>query len=168
MMNEVIIDQHTPSKPLRRQRLRVSNACQVCRLRKIKCDGARPGISFFHCFVYLQSSCIRLTQTVKNAPDARREVRHVFMAILSVPLRSRQRVNPVDKHHQFTSLFLSWPLRHPHSRVHQHQCPERSPWLIQHPGLTMWTMIERESLTWSKTGHTVPHMGGLPARLPLP
>ncbi|KAL2834366.1 hypothetical protein BDW59DRAFT_137767 [Aspergillus cavernicola] len=37
-----MIDQHAPSKPLRRQRLRVSNACQVCRLRKIKCDGARP------------------------------------------------------------------------------------------------------------------------------
>ncbi|OQD72177.1 hypothetical protein PENPOL_c001G07721 [Penicillium polonicum] len=35
-------EQDTPSKPLRRQRLRVSNACQVCRLRKIKCDGVRP------------------------------------------------------------------------------------------------------------------------------
>ncbi|KAI8689372.1 hypothetical protein NCS56_00200600 [Fusarium sp. Ph1] len=29
-------------KPLRRQRLKVSNACQVCRLRKVKCDGGLP------------------------------------------------------------------------------------------------------------------------------
>ncbi|RYP65999.1 hypothetical protein DL769_006165 [Monosporascus sp. CRB-8-3] len=29
-------------KPLRRQRLRISNACQACRLRKVKCDGGCP------------------------------------------------------------------------------------------------------------------------------
>ncbi|KAL3473776.1 hypothetical protein BJX99DRAFT_233032 [Aspergillus californicus] len=37
-----MIAQHVPSKPLRRPRLRVSNACQPCRLRKAKCDGAHP------------------------------------------------------------------------------------------------------------------------------
>ncbi|EAW06502.1 putative transcription factor [Aspergillus clavatus NRRL 1] len=29
-------------KPLRRQRLRITTACETCRLRKVKCDGARP------------------------------------------------------------------------------------------------------------------------------
>ncbi|PGH12053.1 hypothetical protein AJ80_06872 [Polytolypa hystricis UAMH7299] len=33
------------SKPLlRRQRLRISKACQSCQLKKVKCDGHRPGI----------------------------------------------------------------------------------------------------------------------------
>ncbi|KAJ3550374.1 hypothetical protein NM208_g10 [Fusarium decemcellulare] len=33
---------NTSPKPLRRQRLKVSNACQACRLRKVKCDGGHP------------------------------------------------------------------------------------------------------------------------------
>lgn len=42
------LDQYSDrqSKPLlRRERLRISNACQVCRSRKVKCDGSRPGIT---------------------------------------------------------------------------------------------------------------------------
>lgn len=34
-----------PSRPLRRQRLKISNACQACRLRKVKCDGGRPSMN---------------------------------------------------------------------------------------------------------------------------
>ncbi len=37
--------QRARSKFLRRERLRISNACQQCRSRKIKCDGAHPGAS---------------------------------------------------------------------------------------------------------------------------
>jgi hypothetical protein len=37
--------QRARSKLLRRERLRISNACQQCRSRKTKCDGARPGTS---------------------------------------------------------------------------------------------------------------------------
>lgn len=29
---------------LRKERLRIANACQVCRSKKVKCDGGRPGI----------------------------------------------------------------------------------------------------------------------------
>lgn len=36
--------QNTSVRPLRRERLKVSTACQACRLRKGKCDGGRPGI----------------------------------------------------------------------------------------------------------------------------
>lgn len=121
---EVMIEQDTPSKPLRRQRLRVSNACQLCRLRKIKCDGARPGISYFHCSISPQTSCTRLTQTIQHAPDVKREGRCVLMATLPMPLRNRQSVNLVDKHHQFTTQFLCWlpsHLRHLHFKLHQHR-----------------------------------------------
>ncbi|KAH6886878.1 putative fungal-specific transcription factor [Thelonectria olida] len=34
-----------PEKPLRRQPLRISNACDGCRRRKVKCDGGRPECS---------------------------------------------------------------------------------------------------------------------------
>ncbi|GFF55478.1 hypothetical protein IFM58399_10082 [Aspergillus lentulus] len=34
--------QETLSKPLRRERLKISIACQACRSRKAKCDGGRP------------------------------------------------------------------------------------------------------------------------------
>jgi len=54
--------QRARSKTLRRERLRILNACQQCRSRKTKCDGAHPG--WYCSSIFLWYWCLILSGAV--------------------------------------------------------------------------------------------------------
>jgi hypothetical protein len=100
--------------PLRRQRLRVSNACQACRLRKAKCDGRRPGIlvlllQYSHKLIYtLFAECGRCQGRGKSCAysrDSLAEGQHARRQPLAT------QISPVRSH-------VSEPISSPAVRAH--------------------------------------------------
>lgn len=83
-------DHHGPSSLPRRPRLRIANACQACRARKVKCDGIRPECS--RCLerrkecVYKDEPLI-VRQRTKRTPSIRHQTpvgSHVDRSVTSV------------------------------------------------------------------------------------
>ncbi|KAK2608940.1 hypothetical protein QQS21_002516 [Conoideocrella luteorostrata] len=69
------VHQNIPSKPVLRPRLRTSNACHPCRLRKVKCDGSRP-------------ACARYSAERKTCPN----IRSSSAAIVSQQVKHKRQV----------------------------------------------------------------------------
>lgn len=114
----IIRPEHHDSWVIRRQRLKVTTACQACRSRKTKCDGSRPGNP--HLCPSLTPLVLTSHADTKNAQHALgvKPKERLVTTIVLLRLATSRASLPQGKHR---SIFLSsFPL-HLQQPIHLHQ-----------------------------------------------
>lgn len=122
--------QDQQSKPLRRQRLRVSTACEACRLRKVKCDGGRPGtLPLTRC-----PSCMRLRYCLSVAcSKCHGKAKTCTYSQDFDPIRQQIKRMPPIIHPSPIHSHIDVPVSPPASDSHSLEAPSigQTPWMSQ-------------------------------------